>query len=569
MDLTPSCTNNLRIPKLTGPVHNNDVTLQRNRNKLLEGSMAVMATVKKMSSSESNQQASPPEWLNKSFLEKVLRSADDDPTITVTSVDINPATAPGDNYMSMIYRAKVHMTKGGQMQHRSLIVKTMSLAANIQQVIDHTVSSYSLFVRSPWHKFEVYLSATGTDALCLVFFYVVSSTAGEVIPDHRRITYLPEKLPSKYGVHSEEYLPIDTYGNAGSGRNVNCFETYTEVRLIMHYLKKYIYIYFFLQFTKASHIFEEEIMMLKDVIPAMHRVLDEVMPGKYHPFAARHIYSHVNEESYVIILEDLKELGYRNHERTTGLDMEHCIVVLRSLAQFHAASVALKKREPELIEPFMYVKKLKLLTEGFRDFVSNSILKLANDVEKWPEYGEKYAHKIRDFSVNTMDKNLESRNRIEDEFNVLSHGDLWVNNMMFRYDTDKDIDVRFVDYQLSYWVSPAVDLQFFLNSSTTIDLLDKHHLLVDEYHKTLGETLTLLGFEHLHPTRETLEKQLVERRILGTLMVFTMRSIVLADSKSIDDVNEMIQKLRSYDYSELYKEYLKSALPLLDENGWS
>ncbi|KAJ4433796.1 hypothetical protein ANN_16108 [Periplaneta americana] len=26
----------------------------------------------------------------------------------------------------------------------------------------------------------------------------------------RRITYVPEKLPSKYGVHSEEYLPIRT-----------------------------------------------------------------------------------------------------------------------------------------------------------------------------------------------------------------------------------------------------------------------------------------------------------------------------------------------------------------------
>ncbi|KAJ4428340.1 hypothetical protein ANN_24359 [Periplaneta americana] len=26
----------------------------------------------------------------------------------------------------------------------------------------------------------------------------------------RRITYVPEKLPCKYGVHSEEYLPIRT-----------------------------------------------------------------------------------------------------------------------------------------------------------------------------------------------------------------------------------------------------------------------------------------------------------------------------------------------------------------------
>ncbi|KAJ4432368.1 hypothetical protein ANN_20987 [Periplaneta americana] len=47
-----------------------------------------------------------------------------------------------------------------------------------------------------------------------------------------------EKLPSKYGVHTEvrrvrgypQTLEVrtDTCGNAGSGRNVNCLETHTE-----------------------------------------------------------------------------------------------------------------------------------------------------------------------------------------------------------------------------------------------------------------------------------------------------------------------------------------------------
>ncbi|XP_069690937.1 uncharacterized protein [Periplaneta americana] len=408
-----------------------------------------------MSSSESNQQASSPEWLNKSFLEKVLRSADDDPSITVTSVDINPATAPGDNYMSMIYRIKVHMIKGGQMQNKSLIAKTMAFGDRVQK------------------------------------------------------------------------------------------------------------------FTKESEIFEQETKILKDVIPAMHRVLDEVMPGKYHPFAAKHIYSHVNEISSVIITEDLKELGFRNLERTAGLDMEHCVVVLRSLARFHAASVALKEREPEVLEPFKNVKMMQNIKEEFGDFVNSTVLKIANDVEKWPEYGEKYAHKIRDLSANAIVRYMQGRSRNEYEFNVLSHGDLWVSNLMFRYDSHNNIDVRFVDYQLCYWVSPAVDLQYFLNSSTTINLLDKYHLLVDEYHKTLGETLTLLGFEHLHPTRESLERQLVERNNFGILSVFTIRSFALADRNNVQDINEAMKDGESYNYSELYREYLKVVLPLFDEKGWS
>ncbi|KAJ4439806.1 hypothetical protein ANN_07934 [Periplaneta americana] len=46
------------------------------------------------------------------------------------------------------------------------------------------------------------------------------------LPTHpqRRITCMSEKLPRKYGVHSEEYLPIRTV-TPNSGRNVNCLET--------------------------------------------------------------------------------------------------------------------------------------------------------------------------------------------------------------------------------------------------------------------------------------------------------------------------------------------------------
>ncbi|KAJ4449924.1 hypothetical protein ANN_01331 [Periplaneta americana] len=48
-------------------------------------------------------------------------------------------------------------------------------------------------------------------SLCAVMWLVVEPREFNVptLPQ-RRITYVPEKLPSKYGVHSEEYLPIRT-----------------------------------------------------------------------------------------------------------------------------------------------------------------------------------------------------------------------------------------------------------------------------------------------------------------------------------------------------------------------
>ncbi|XP_069690920.1 uncharacterized protein [Periplaneta americana] len=398
-----------------------------------------------------------PSWMNNSFFEMALRSGENNSNITVTSTDVQRATAPGENFMSEIYRVTVQMVRGDESEKKSLIVKI---------------------------------------------------------------------------------TPIGKYTT---------------------------------QFVNESDMFAREARMLKDVMPAMQRLLDEVLPRKCKPFAAKHVYSCLDPPTPVIIVEDLKEQGFQMSHLSANLDLNHSLLVIRTIARFHAASVVLKEKEPELLEPFMDGKVLDKLYNQIGDVVASAIMSLANQAEKWPEFEDRFIHKIRNIGRNFPENIVKLRKRAEKEFNVLAHNDLWVTNIMFRYsDTAHNIlDLRFVDFQLCYWMSPAIDLLYFLHSSTATELLDKHDVLIEDYYTTLGETLALLGYKDLHPKREDFMQQIESRGAFATIIAVTIRSVLLLDRSKLQDFEKRLkEEHRENLCSDIYKQHLRKVLPILEKKGW-
>lgn len=61
--------------------------------------------------------------------------------------------------------------------------------------------------------------------------------------------------------------------------------------------------------------------------------------GSSSRFSSKILYTQI-EDPVLLVFEDLSSLGFRVANRQSGLDIDHTLLAIRSLAKFHAASVA-------------------------------------------------------------------------------------------------------------------------------------------------------------------------------------------------------------------------------------
>ena len=127
---------------------------------------------------------------------------------------------------------------------------------------------------------------------------------------------------------------------------------------------------------------------------------------------------------------------------------------------------------------------------------------------------------------------------------------------------------RFVDYQSGHFTNPVQDLQYFLHTSPSINLLEKHSVLVEEYYNTLHSTFTLLGCADLCPSLQEFHKQLDKLGRYAALIACTLLPFVLADQTNFPDIEKVLKEGQSVHFSERYKDVIKTLLPLFEQKGW-
>lgn len=195
-----------------------------------------------------------------------------------------------------------------------------------------------------------------------------------------------------------------------------------------------------------------------------------------------------------LFLQDLAEKSFEMIDKN-DLTVEHILLVMKALGKFHAVSLALKDQNPEKFWQIANGLSEQHFRPGnnsaFASMFNNASMTVINSITE-----DKDAHLLeavlRIYERDQYDIVIDCVNANENEpYSVVNHGDMWSNNAMYKNNNkNKPRKVNLIDWQMSRYASPALDIIYFIFVSTTRELRGhNYNIYLKTYHESLSNHL--------------------------------------------------------------------------------
>lgn len=305
-----------------------------------------------------------------------------------------------------------------------------------------------------------------------------------------------------------------------------------------------------MEFVRAARLFEVEGAAYAHVLPRMASALLEAV-GAACVMWPRMIAAAPDHSE--LVLEDLSAAGFTMADKRRGLSLAQSRAVMRTLGRQHASSVALHVQDPVAMEPFQECLFREATRIFLETYLRGAAQQLSLQLRDWPEM-EHLADRVEGLQETFWDQVIAAVTSDPSGFNVLNHGDLWVNNILFRRRSNddgqeettteiEDPEAAFIDWQSAVWTSPALDLLYFLYSSPSDEVRSNHEeALLEEYHGELVRTLTALGLSAHAPSLEALKEDLLRRLAIALFPVVAELPNILAPGELFYDLGQYFEE---------------------------
>lgn len=138
------------------------------------------------------------------------------------------------------------------------------------------------------------------------------------------------------------------------------------------------------------------------------------------------------EKSECLVLENLIKQNYSLWNRKIPMNSKHISLVMSEFGKYHAVSFAMKKKRPDLFQDLA-----RFLMEPPTEFDKNNLLFFIKNTSETIQNAiqgnsllenayKKLMSGVQQFFTEELKKNEEKM--------VITHGDCWCNNMLFKYE---------------------------------------------------------------------------------------------------------------------------------------
>lgn len=297
----------------------------------------------------------------------------------------------------------------------------------------------------------------------------------------------------------------------------------------------------------AMQSHEKEVDFYLTVIPELNKLF------KSKNFGPKHYYSSLAPNK-ILVLEDLNVLGFKMCDRKFLLDLNHCKVVMSQLGTFHAASMINAKNNPRSMDKYNYgmFNSGGMANKLMHGMLEKNIKALIPIFEKFGDDFKDVVDSLKKNQHKFLNKILENCNQdLENDIAVLNHGDLWINNFLFKYENGTPTDTIFIDYQNIYFSSLGIDINFFLNTSPLPEVRENHREeLYKIYYKSFSKALESSNYENI-PTYSKVLEEIERKEFYGLFAALVFLPMILMEEQP---ENNGIEALLSEEHAVQFRE---------------
>lgn len=312
-----------------------------------------------------------------------------------------------------------------------------------------------------------------------------------------------------------------------------------------------------MKFLLDLKVYLKEKIFYNHILPRLEVLLDDVKLGGK-------LYYGVKKPINTFVFEDLKASDYIMADREKGLDLEHCLLVMKKLGYLHGTSMVLHKKDPDCMKSFHSGILSSDCLDGsdtFETVFRFSFDSLVKHAATWDGL-ETIVPKLKNYAANFRQNLTKTQLPIKGELKILNHGDLWVNNFLFKYKNKSVQDVIFLDFQMSVFGSPGFDLNYFFYTSMQLEVLkEKREELLKIYHRTLCDTLMAYKFDKI-PSFEDIQLEVRRREGYGFFANFGIFPGVSMDKS--DSSDNTLENFMDKEFAEKKQDKIFSSKRLMD-----